>query len=134
METRSVARWWGLRAAAGAALLCGVMVEPAARAQTATAPGNSSANPGTTPPGAGPGSRLDLPAETPGSTADSAASSLSTPAQTGNTEPHPVNVDGPVVRSIFDQTDVSDEHPVGEPADVSSSFDRQDSVNDHPVP
>ncbi|MFL5305594.1 MAG: hypothetical protein ACJ8F1_10285 [Polyangia bacterium] len=133
MQSRNVARWWGLRAAAGAALLCGVMVGPA-RAQTATAPGNSSANPGTTPPGAGPGSRLDLPAETPGSTADSAASSLSTPAQTGSPEPHPVNTSGPVVRSIFDQTDVSDEHPVGEPADVSSSFDRQDSVNDHPVP
>ncbi len=128
-------RWWGFGAAAGAALLCGVMAGPA-RAQTATAPGNSSANPGTTPPQAGPGSRLDLPSDNPGSAADTAASAMSMPSQTGNTdtEPHPVNTSGPVVRSIFDQTDVSDEHPVGEPAGVSSSFDRQDSVNDHPVP
>ncbi|MES1206813.1 MAG: hypothetical protein ABUS79_12825 [Pseudomonadota bacterium] len=132
MDGARGSRWWGLRAAAGAALLCGVMVGPA-RAQTATAPGNSAANPGTTPPQAGPGSRLDLPAETPGASADSAASSMSMPAQTGNAEPHPVNSNGPVVRSIFDESDVTDEHPVGEPADVSSSFDRQDSVNDHPV-
>ncbi|HVV17173.1 MAG TPA: hypothetical protein VHH90_08220 [Polyangia bacterium] len=126
-------RWWRLRAAAGAALLCGVMVGPA-RAQTATAPGNSSANPGTTPPQAGPGSRLDLPAETAGASADTAASTLSAPAQTGNANPHPSDSSGPVVRSTFDETDISDEHPVGEPADVGSSFDRQDSVNDHPVP
>lgn len=128
------ARWWGIGATAGAALLCGVMVGPAARGQTATAPGNSSANPGTTPPQPGPGSRLDLPSDNPGSTADTAAQSMSMPAQTGNAEPHPVNSSGPVVRSVFDETDVSDEHPVGEPADVGSSFDRQDSVNDHPVP
>ncbi len=133
MNSVSRACWWGARAIAGATLLCGVLAGPA-RAQTATAPGNSAANPGTTPPQAGPGARLDLPAETPSATAASAASSMSAPAQTGNAEAHPVGSSGPVVRSIFDQTDVTDEHPVGEPAGASSSFDRQDSVNEHPVP
>lgn len=49
-------------------------------------------------------------------------------------EPHPVDSGGPVVRSIFDQEDVTDDHPVDDGDPVRSSFDRQDTVDEHPVP